>query len=104
MEGGREAISKFLSQHVRYPVEALRGRTEGKTLIFFEVSETGLVENPLVVQSVSHEIDAAALQAVAKLPPLFPALEEGRPVRSYQLVPLSFKITRTTTVRTVGGR
>ncbi|MCC3157850.1 energy transducer TonB [Hymenobacter sp. 15J16-1T3B] len=99
VEGGVASLTKFLGQNIRYPVEALRGRTEGKLMVLFEVSEAGLVENPVVIQSVSPEIDAEALRVVAQLPPMFPALEEGKPVRSYLIVPLSFKI-RTTVTRT----
>ncbi|RAK66671.1 TonB family protein [Hymenobacter edaphi] len=102
VEGGVASLSRFLGQNIRYPVAALQGRTEGKLMVLFEVSEAGRVENPVVIQSVSPEIDAEALRVVAKLPPMYPALEEGQPVRSYLIVPVSFKIKTTTTINRVG--
>jgi TonB family protein len=90
--GGTAAFGKFMGQNIRYPVAALRSKTEGKVLIWFQVSEEGWVENPVVISSVSPECDAEALRVVAMSPPLFPALENGRPVRSHLVVPVSYKI------------
>jgi TonB family protein len=91
-DGGAGTLLTFLGRNVRYPAEALRSRTQGKVMVLFEVSETGAIENPVVIQSVSPEIDKEAARVVALMPPMHPALEQGQPVRSFFIVPVSFKI------------
>ncbi|SHM20992.1 TonB family protein [Hymenobacter psychrotolerans] len=92
IEGGPQALSNFIGRNVKYPPAALRSRTSGTVKIFFEVSEQGLAENPLVLNSVSPELDAEALRAVGLLPQMFPALEKGQPVRSFFVVPVTYRM------------
>ncbi|OON70509.1 TonB family protein [Hymenobacter sp. CRA2] len=92
VEGGNASFAQFLAQNIRYPADALRARMQGKVLMLFEVSETGRVENPLIIQSVYPSIDAEALRVAAQLPPMHPALEQGRPVRSFFVAPITFSL------------
>lgn len=90
--GGPEALLKLMAQQMRYPAQALRNQTQGKVVLFLEVSEEGRLEQPLVIESVSPELDAEVLRVAASLPPVFPALENGQPVRSFYLLPFTFSI------------
>lgn len=92
IQGGPQALSNFIGRSVKYPPAALRSRTGGTVKIFFEVNEQGLAENPLVLNSVSPELDAESLRAVGLLPQVFPALEKGQPVRSFFVVPVTYTI------------
>lgn len=89
---GPEAYLKLIAQRLRYPTEALRKQAQGKVVLFLEVSAEGRLEQPQVIESVSPELDAEALRVAALLPPVFPALEDGQPVRSYYLLPVTFSI------------
>ncbi|WBO84627.1 TonB family protein [Hymenobacter yonginensis] len=90
--GGPEALLRTMSQRLQYPMEALRNQRQGKVVLFLQVSEAGRLEQPLVVGPVSPELDAEALRVATLLPPVFPALEQGKPVRSYYLLPVVFEI------------
>ena len=91
-EGGPQALSHFIGRNVKYPPAALRSRTSGTVRIFFEVSEQGRAENPLVLQSVAPELDGEALRVIGLLPPIFPALEKGKPVRTFFVVPVTYRM------------
>ena len=91
-EGGPQTLSNFIGRNVKYPPAALRSRTSGTVKIFFEVSEEGRAENPLVLQSVAPELDGEALRVIGLLPPIFPALEKGKPVRAFFVVPVTYRM------------
>lgn len=94
IEGGGKALYEFLGRNIKYPPAALRAGLQGKVTVLFEVSEEGRVQNPLVVGAAHPELDAEAVRVVSQLPPLFPALEQGQPVRSFYLVPITFTVVR----------
>ncbi|GAA4377796.1 TonB family protein [Hymenobacter koreensis] len=90
--GGPQKFMSFLGRNIRYPSQALRLQQQGKVVLFFEVSEEGRIENPLVIQSVTAALDAEALRVIGLMPPMHPAREAGMPVRTGFTVPVTFAI------------
>jgi protein TonB len=83
----------FVMMQVRYPVEDLRNKVQGKVYAYFEVSETGTVEQRRIVGSVSPTLDAEALRVLQTLPnALTPPRYQGKPVRAGYVLPISFVI------------
>ncbi len=88
-----ESLVKYIQMQIRYPVEALRAQQQGRVYAYFEVAENGSLENHAIVSSAGKVLDAAVLQAVKKLPAaVTPALTQGKPVRIYYLLPITFSI------------
>jgi protein TonB len=88
----RFGIMGFLQRQVRYPAEDLRNRVQGTVYGYFEVSETGAIEQRRIVGSVSPTLDAEVLHALQLLPnALTPPRLGGRPVRVGYVVPMAFK-------------
>jgi TonB family protein len=82
-----------LGRHVRYPAEALRNQTQGAALLYYEVSEQGRVEQVAVIRSVSKEIDAEAKRVLETAFPAYqPARQQGQPVRTFYVLPVTFTI------------
>lgn len=89
----RYGIMGFLQRQVRYPVEDLRNRVQGTVYAYFEVSETGAIEQRRIVGSVSPSLDAEVMRALQSLPnALTPPRLAGQPVRVGYVVPMSFKM------------
>lgn len=83
----------FVMMQVRYPVEDLRNRVQGKVYAYFEVSETGAVEQRRIAGSVSPTLDAETLRVLQTLPnALTPPRYQGRPVRVAYVLPIDFSI------------
>ena len=62
-------------------------------LVYFEVAENGAVENPQILASAGGALDAEVRQAVRSLrPATTPAQLNGRPVRVFYVLPMTFKI------------
>lgn len=83
----------FVMMQVRYPVEDLRNRMQGKVYAYFEVSETGAVEQRRIAGSVSPTLDAEALRVLQTLSnAVTPPRYQGRPVRVAYVLPINFTI------------
>lgn len=83
----------FIQRQFRYPPEDLRNRVQGTAYGYYEVSETGTVENRRIISGLSPTIDAELLYALNTLPDaLTPPRQQGRPVRVAYVVPVNLKI------------
>lgn len=88
-----DGLTAYIQRQVRYPAEALRAGQQGQVFIYFEVAETGAIENPEIVGTAGWALDAEVLRAVRQLPAATaPALRQGRPVRVYYVLPITFKM------------
>ena len=59
-------------------------------LIFFLV---GCIANPMIVQSVSAELDREALRVVRAMPAWKPGEDRGKPCRTLFCLPIVFKLS-----------
>lgn len=88
-----QKLSTFLQVQMRYPTQAQRNDEQGTVVAYFEVSETGAVENRQIVGTASPSLDAEVLRILQLLPAAAkPAQVAGRPVRLYFAAPCTFKI------------
>jgi protein TonB len=90
--GDAQAIMAAVAQNFRYPRKAVRANTKGRVLVKFAVDEQGAVSDTEIIQSLSSEIDAAAIQAVQKLRRFKPGTQQGKLVKVYFTVPLNLDI------------
>lgn len=86
-----EAIQKRLV----YPSQAIKERAEGRVFIKFTIAITGLIQDAEVIKGFRPDCDAAALQAVQKLPRFRPVSRAGKPVVSSLTVPVKFTLPST---------
>lgn len=93
LAASNSSLASYLQRQVRYPPEALRNQQQGQVKVYFEVSESGAIENPEVVGSAGGALDSEVLRAAKSLrPAIKPALLNGEPVRIFYVLPLNFKI------------
>lgn len=90
--GGQNALLKFFTQNIKYPVEAQEAGTQGRVIVQFIVDSDGKVKEPVIVRSVSPELDAEALRVVSKMPEWIPGKQRGKPVRVKYTVPVMFRL------------
>lgn len=88
-----KGLSAYIQMQVRYPAEALRQRQQGQVYVYFEVSETGAIEQPQIVGTAGGALDEEVLRVVRELPAATtPAMLRGKPVRIFYLLPVTFKM------------
>ncbi len=90
--GGEEAMYKFLSQNVIYPVKAQEGNIQGVVKIDFLVDENGNITEPRVIQSAHLFLDNEALRIVKNMPRWTPATLKGQKVKSVGVLPMTFRL------------
>lgn len=90
--GGVNALRSFLSQHVRYPIEAQKNDIQGKVFVTFVVEKDGSIKMPKVVQSVDPFLDKEALRVVKLMPKWVPGKYKGNIVSSNFTLPINFRL------------
>ena len=90
--GGEQALLKYLSTNIRYPIIAQENGVQGKVIVRFVVNKSGEVENAVVFKAVDESLDAEALRVIKKLPDWIPAEQNGEKVSVYYTLPITFKL------------
>lgn len=84
-------LLSYVYKQVSYPEIAMENSVEGTVVVALSVAASGEVLNTHVVRSVPL-LDQAALDAVADLPVLLPAVEDGHAVARLLYIPLRFSL------------
>jgi TonB family protein len=93
MAASYSGLAEYVQRQVRYPADALRNREQGRVNVYFEIAENGTVENPEVIGSAGNHLDDEVLRTVRSLrPAATPGLLNGRPVRVFYVMPITFKM------------
>ncbi len=91
--GGYPAFYSYLSDHLKYPVSALRVGVSGRVFVQFVVEKDGSLSNILVVKGIGFGCDEEAVRVLKNAPPWQPGKQRGRAVRVRQSLPIFFEIT-----------
>jgi protein TonB len=87
------SLRDYLQLHLRYPEDARRRGATGRALIRFVVNEDGAVGGVEVVRtSGESSLDQEAKRVVAGMPPWKPGRQQGKAVKAYFTLPISFEL------------
>ena len=92
--GGQVEMMKFLASNIKYPAEAVKNKIEGKVSLRFIVEKTGELTDIKVVKGMPNcpECEKEAISVLRRMPKWKPAKVNGKEVRSYYILPISFKL------------
>lgn len=85
-------LSDFVRKHLVYPESALHERISGKVHLQFVVEADGALTNATVLRGINEECDKEALRLLTLMPKWNPGKQNGRAVRVYVILPISFHI------------
>jgi TonB family protein len=95
--GGGDALLKFLTENIKYPLEAKNARIEGNVVIRFIIMKDGSIKKPEVLRSIGGGCDDEALRVVNEMNNMpikwTPGKNDGRPVNVTYTLPVRFKLT-----------
>jgi len=91
--GGEKALLDYISQNMKYPLEAQQKGIQGKILIRFVVNKVGKVERAEVVRGLEPSIDKEGLRVINSLPNWIPGEQKGEKVSVYYTIPITFQLT-----------
>ncbi|MGK7390797.1 MAG: TonB family protein [Candidatus Cyclobacteriaceae bacterium M2_1C_046] len=90
--GGRNALSLFLNDNIKYPEEAVTNKIEGKVLVQFIVSSTGELKDIKLLKSVHPALDQEALRVIKLMPRWIPGEQRGKAINARQVLPINFAL------------
>lgn len=95
--GGQAALSRFLSENVKYPTIAKENNIQGRVLCQFVVEKDGTITDVTVVKSGGDaSLDKEAVRVLRMMPKWKPGIQRGKPVRVKYTVPVNFRLQRGT--------
>ena len=91
--GGQQALFKYLSENVKYPVIAQENGIQGRVICQFVVNKDGSIVDVEVVRSGGDpSLDKEAIRVIKSMPKWKPGQQRGKPVRVKYTVPVNFKL------------
>ncbi|MBQ7420879.1 MAG: energy transducer TonB [Prevotella sp.] len=91
-EGGVAALTRFLSENIRYPDYELLDLKQGRVIVSFIVEPDGRVDNFSVTSPVSPGFDREAVRALRLMPRWTAGEAGGVKVRTRMAVPVNYKL------------
>ena len=86
-------LPSYLGSHLRYPEDARENGIEGRSVIQFVVNEDGAISGVEVVRSSgSTSLDNEAKRVVGGMPKWRPGKQQGKAVKVYFTLPVTFKL------------
>lgn len=91
--GGQQALFKYLSENVKYPVIAQENGIQGRVICQFVVNKDGAIVEVEVVRSGGDpSLDKEAVRVIKSMPKWKPGKQRGKPVRVKYTVPVNFRL------------
>lgn len=90
--GGARELYKWLGNNLRYPGAAVNAGVEGKVFVKFIVEKDGTISELSVLKGIGFGCDEEALRTMQKMPKWNAGKQNGRAVRVYFTLPISFKL------------
>lgn len=91
--GGQQALFKYLSDNVKYPVIAQENGIQGRVICQFVVNKDGAIVEVEVVRSGGDpSLDKEAVRVIKSMPKWKPGKQRGKPVRVKYTVPVNFRL------------
>jgi len=90
--GGEEALMKWLSENIRYPVIAQENGIQGRVICQFVVNSDGSIVDIQVVRGVHPSLDEEAVRVIKSMPKWIPGKQRGKPVRVRFTLPINFRL------------
>ena len=85
-------LNQWLVQNMKYPVEAMNKKEQGKVIVQFIVSKNGEVSEPKIIRSVSPALDKEACRIVLAMPKWNPGKLKGKPIAVRFVLPITFRL------------
>lgn len=93
--GGMSAMREYLKNNMMYPMSAKEAGIQGKCYLRFIVNTDGSISDVRVLRGVADcpECDKEATRVVKNMPNWKPGRMNGKDVKMYFTLPISFKLT-----------
>ena len=91
-DGGMPGLMNFLSNNIKYPVNAQKRGVQGRVSVQFIVNADGSISDVGIIRAVDPDLDGEAVRVISTMPWWKPGTQRGKPVRVKYTVPVMFRL------------
>ncbi len=91
--GGDKELMKFIGENLKYPINAVEKKIEGRVVARFVVSSTGQISSVTVIRSLDPDCDNEAVRVLKSMPKWQPGKQDGIAVPVYYTIPILFRLS-----------
>jgi len=91
--GGKEALNKFLSHHIKYPAVARENGTTGGVILRFTVERDGTLSDFRIVSGIGDGCDDEVTRVMKMSPPWTPGTKNGIPDKVENAISIHFSLS-----------
>lgn len=84
-------MMSYLSRNLQYPGKAIDAGVEGQVIVQFVVCEDGTLCKESIVKRLGSGCDEEVLRVIKRMPNWKPGKFNGKPVKVYHRLPVTFK-------------
>jgi len=90
--GGADALMKYLTENIHYPIIAFENGVQGRVICHFIVTAKGKIDRVEILRSLDPACDKEAYRVVKSLPKFIPGKQKGVNVSVWYTLPVIFKL------------
>ena len=90
--GGYGALTQWIDDNLKYPVEAAMDGIEGRVIVQFIIRPTGKIVDAKVVRGIAPSLDKEALRLINIMPNWIPGRQKGKAVNVRYTTWITFKL------------
>lgn len=90
--GGDEALYQWIYDHMKYPEECREQGIQGRVMVQMVIGKDGSIESAQATRSPHEALSKEAIRLVKSMPKWEPGRHNGKIVRSYLYLPITFRI------------
>lgn len=90
--GGEDAMLKYISNNIKYPVDAREANITGIVYLSFIVDKEGEIKNIEILRGIGGGCEEEAVRVIKKMSRWKPGKQNGQSVNVQFKLPISFKI------------
>ncbi len=91
--GGEQAMYKFISSNLKYPLAAAQNGIEGKVYLSFIVDAKGKIKEITALRENDPDLRKEAIRVIRSMPDWTPGMQDGAPVDVRMSLPVYFKLS-----------
>ena len=92
--GGDYGFSEYLSSEMEYPYQARVNHISGRVLVRFTIEKDGSINEVKIMEGIGYGCDREAVRVLKASPKWNPGLLDGKPVRVYYTMPITFQLSK----------
>jgi TonB family protein len=85
-------INSFLAKVIKYPDEARERNIEGRVMVKIVINEDGSFSHPVILKSPHESLSEEVMRVIGLMPAWAPGMKDGKPVKVYFTLPITFKL------------